>query len=109
MKRLVLLSALILTASAFARVPSTKTAVLPNSGVRGNITVPYTTNGFTTLGVYNGVEPKVIASPILSSSQQPPFQNVYNLTFYGSKQGSAPGFISATPRPPNNLRGNNSK
>lgn len=106
MKRLAALVALAAAASADARVPSSKVVTLPATGVRPDITVPYLTNGRSTLGVANGVSPKVVASPILDAGGAPLFQNVYNLPFYGSRLG--PGTIgeAATPRVPNDLRGN---
>jgi hypothetical protein len=106
MTRLAILTALALTAAATARVPSTKTVIPAQPGVRGDITVPYTTNGFSTLGVYNGVAPAMFAAPKLDSAATPKMQNVYNLIYYGSRLGSASPANAATPREPNNLRGN---
>ena len=53
------------------RVPSHKTVIPRDPGVRGDITVPYTTNGYTTLGVYQGVAPRIYATPIGSDLNQP--------------------------------------
>ncbi|MGL4554767.1 MAG: hypothetical protein ACRC33_26680 [Gemmataceae bacterium] len=109
MKRFAILTALALCAAASARVPSSK-AVLPRQpGVRGDSTVPYTTNGFTTLGVSGGVSPKVVASPELDTPGSPTTQKVYNLIFYGSRLQSSPAFNAASNREPNNLRGNQLK
>jgi hypothetical protein len=106
MMRLAILAALAVTAAASARVPSTKTVLLPQPGARGDITVPYTTNGFSTLGVANGVSPAMFAAPKLDSAATPKMQNVYNLIYYGSRLGSSSPANAATPREPNNLRGN---
>jgi hypothetical protein len=66
------------------RVPSQK-AVLPRDpGSRGDITVPYITNGFTTLGVYQGVAPRVYAAPTVNDPNNPQIRPVFNLQFYGA-------------------------
>lgn len=106
MTRVTFLIALVLCSVAEARVPSRKALIPSSPGVRGDITVPYLTNGATTLGVANGVAPKVISSPLLDEKPAPAFQNVYNLPFYGSRLGPSSAFLGATVRPPNNLRGN---
>lgn len=106
MKRLLLLAALILAAPASARVPSSKAITPVATGARGDITVPFTTNGRSTLGVANGVSAKLLASPELNETQAPKIQNVYNVIIYGSRLGPSTGAIWATPRQPNNLRGN---
>jgi hypothetical protein len=76
----------LVTASAVRadRVPSEK-AVLPRDpGARGDITVPYLNNGFTTLGVYQGVAPLVYASPTVYDPKNPQIRPVFNLPFYGA-------------------------
>ena len=61
---LVLGSLLLICGSARAdRVPSRKAASLRCPGVRGDHTVPYTTNGFSTLGVWQGVSPYIYSAP----------------------------------------------
>jgi hypothetical protein len=45
------------------RVPSQKVLSTRNPGVRGDMTVPYTTNGYSTLGVYQGVYPYIYSAP----------------------------------------------
>jgi hypothetical protein len=66
------------------RVPSQK-AVLPRDpGMRGDITVPYLNNGFTTLGVYQGVAPLVYAAPTVYDPNNPQIRPVFNLPFYGA-------------------------
>jgi hypothetical protein len=52
--------------------------------VRGDITVPYLTNGFTTLGVYQGVAPRIYASPTVYDPKNPQIRPVFNLPFYGA-------------------------
>src|SRR5947209_14944865 len=68
------------------RVPSTKVVLTPSTGARVDISVPYTTNGRTTLGVYNGVAPRIYASPILNDPVNPQGRPVFNLPFYGGAQ-----------------------
>jgi hypothetical protein len=86
------------------RVPSTKVVTPPSTGSRVDITVPYLTNGFTTLGVYNGVAPRVYGSPIVDDPQNPQAKPVFNLIFYGSAQSFGDKSDGATQRPPNMLR-----
>jgi hypothetical protein len=82
------------------RVPSSK-AVGPNVfPAQNNITVPYTTNGNTTLGVYQGVAPKIYSSPNVENKQYPDTKRVYNLPFWGSTQSFGDKSEGATPRPP---------
>lgn len=84
------------------RVPSTKVISQPNPGARGDITVPYMTNGRTTLGVYNGAAPKLYSSPGVDDKNTPGASRTYNIIFYGSKQGFGTMSNGATPRPPFN-------
>ena len=100
--------ALVLTLTAdvrAGRVPSTKTTIIPSSGARVDITVPYTTNGRSTLGVYNGVSPAIEGNPAPSVApgglQSRP---MFNLIFYGSWQSPGSWFFGAVERPPNQLR-----
>lgn len=86
------------------RVPSRKTVMPPSNGARPDITVPYLTNGYTTLGVYNGVSPLIYGKPGLGNYDTAQARPVFNLIYYGSRQfynSSNPG---AFPRPLNNLR-----
>jgi hypothetical protein len=106
MTRLIALVALIaLAGSAEAgRVPSRKADGQRTPGARGDVTVPYLTNGDTTLGVYHGVSPIIYASPTVNDTANAGVLPVFNLIFYGSKQavsGSNPG---AEPRRANQLR-----
>ncbi len=82
------------------RVPSSKVVVQPNTGARVDITVPYTTNGYSALGVYGRVAPKIYASPIVEDKANPGAKPVYNLIFYGSVQSFGSKSNGATPRPP---------
>lgn len=102
---LALLLVLVVAGSALAyRVPSRKTVIPPAPGARGDITVPYLTNGTSTLGVYNGVGPIIYSSPLLTPPNNPQIRPVFNLPFYGSKLGPSPGVIGATPTPAPRLR-----
>ena len=82
------LGLLVLTAGVLRaeRVPSQKTVVPRDPGTRGDITVPYLTNGYSALGVYQGVAPRIYASPILDDPKAPQARPVYNLIFYGATQ-----------------------
>jgi hypothetical protein len=85
------------------RVPSTRVVTLPATGVRTDVTVPYTTNGRSTLGVYDGVAPQVMARPGLGTQNDVQARPVYNLPFYGSALYFNSGFFGAIERPPNVL------
>lgn len=97
--------ALLLASSARAdRVPSGKAYYPTAPGARPQIEVPYTTNGNSTLGVYQGVAPRIYNSPTVDDAKNPGVQPVYNLIFYGSAQGYGDANNGATERPPNTLR-----
>ena len=96
---------LVLAASTqAARVPSSKADRTNNFGARPDITVPYLTNGTTTLGVAPGVSPIISPSPGLGGEKGDTERPVFNLIFYGSWKSSSPDFIFATKRPANSLR-----
>jgi hypothetical protein len=98
---------LILAGSSRAdRTISSKTIAPTTPGPRGDITNPYTTNGFSTLGVYQGVSPQIISNPLLINPNDPQVQPNFNLIFYGSVKGFSSSSVGATPRPPNQLRPN---
>ena len=80
------------------RVPSTKTIAPRADGPRGDITVPYLTNGRSTLGVSGGVGPIIYSYQKLGSPAQPGGQNVYNLPFYGARLGPSSGVVGASPK-----------
>jgi hypothetical protein len=97
---LVLALMLLTTGAVWAdRVPSHKTVIPRDPGVRGDITVPYTTNGYTTLGVYQGVAPRIYATPIVEDLKQPQARPVFNLIFYGATQSFGDGNEGAVSRP----------
>jgi hypothetical protein len=83
------LGLLLLTAghAAAERVPSSKVpSAPPATGSRPDITVPYTTNGWSTLGVANGVSPRIYSSPNVDNKTNPDVRKVYNLQMYGGQQ-----------------------
>jgi hypothetical protein len=85
------------------RVPSGKTVLTPSPGARGDITVPYLTNGRSTLGAYS-VAPRIYGSPNVQDTRNPAVKPVFNLIFYGSAQSFGDRSDGATQRPPNMLR-----
>jgi hypothetical protein len=87
-----------------ARVPSSKVPSPPTTGGRANIFVPYTTNGFSTLGVSQGVGPRIYAKPTVNDPVNSGVLPVYNLIYYGSKQSFNRSNPGALPRKPNTLR-----
>ena len=95
------LGLLALTAAAAQadRVPSHKTVIPRDPGVRGDITVPYLTNGNSALGVYQGVAPRIYASPVLDDPAAPQARPVFNLIFYGASQGFGDKSEGAVSRP----------
>src|SRR5947209_6131195 len=83
--------ALLLADSARAeRTPSYRVPTGYAPGARGDITVPYTTNGYSTLGVYQRVQPSMVATPVVDDTKDPGARANYNIyAFYGaSKQHS---------------------
>jgi hypothetical protein len=77
---------LLATGPAMAdRVPSTKAIGPATAPVRNPVFVPYTTNGYTTLGAYS-VAPRIYSSPTVSDPTNPNVRPVFNLPFYGSRQ-----------------------
>ena len=102
---LALASLLALAASTEgARVPSSKADRTNNFGARPDITVPYLTNGRSTLGVAQGVSVIIAPSPGLGGEKGDTQRPVFNLIFYGSWKSSSPDFDFATKRPANSLR-----
>jgi hypothetical protein len=90
---------LLIAAGASAdRVPSKKAPSTRCPGVRGDITVPYTTNGYSTLGVYHGVSPYIYSAPEVYESYsvnlpaaytrvdwQPHYNPYYGSTLFGTQ------------------------
>ena len=102
------LGLMLLTGSAARadRVPSARTVLPPSTGARTDITVPYGTNGYSTLGVWQGVGPIIYGGPAFGTTGSTLAQPVYNLPFYGAVMSFSTLSNGATSRPPNNLRGN---
>jgi hypothetical protein len=91
---------LVAAGTAYAdRVPMTRTAGQKSTGARTDITVPYTTNGRSAFGVYQGVAPKIYASPIVDDPKNPQSKPVYNLPFWGAVQSFGDKSNGATPKP----------
>src|SRR5437016_5715994 len=75
---------LAITTTAFAdRVPSRKAQGQREHGTKADISVPYTTNGSSTLGAYS-VAPRIYSSPSVDYPSNPQARDVYNLPFYGA-------------------------
>jgi hypothetical protein len=87
-----------------ARVPSVRVVTYPSTGARHDITVPYTTNGRSTLGVADGVSPLIVSQPGLGTFNDAQVRPVYNLPYYGGRQSFNSGFFGAVDRQPNSLR-----
>jgi hypothetical protein len=87
-----------------ARVPSVRVVTYPSTAARSDVTVPYTTNGRSTLGVANGVSPLIVSQPGLGTFDDAQVRPVYNLPYYGGRQSFNSGFFGAVDRRPNSLR-----
>ncbi len=85
------------------RTPGTKTAIVPSTGARADITVPYLTTGRSTL-MPGYVQPRIYGSPIVPDTENPGVRPVYNLIFYGSKMSFGDQENGAVQRPANQLR-----
>lgn len=93
---------LILAAASWARadrVPTSRTITPKSTGARRDISVPYTTNGRSNFGVYQGVAPKIYGSPIVDDTTYPQSKPVYNLPFWGAEQAFGSKSNGATPKP----------
>jgi hypothetical protein len=86
------------------RVRSVRIVTYPSTGARHDITVPYTTNGLSTLGVYSGVGPLIVSQPGLGTVNDAQVRPVYNLPFYGGSQSFNSDSFGAIERRPNSLR-----
>ena len=87
------------TAAQAERVPSGRVPSPPAAtGPRPDITVPYTTNGYSTLGITQGVAPKIYSSPIVDDPKNPAARPVYNLPFYGGVVSFGDRSNGASPR-----------
>jgi hypothetical protein len=81
------------------RVPSRKAVAPTVSTAKTDIAVPYTTNGNSTLGVYQGVSPRIYSSPNVEDKSNPDVKPVYNLPFWGAIMSFGSKSNGATPRP----------
>jgi hypothetical protein len=94
----------VFAASALAeRTPSVRTGGQKSTGARGDITVPYLTNG---TDAFKGakVAPKIYSSPAVDDPKGGKAKPVFNLIFYGSKQSFGDKSNGAEERRPNSLR-----
>lgn len=67
------------------RTPSTRVPSPPAAtGTRPDITVPYTTDGRSTLMYAGKVAPRVYSSPTVDDPKNPGARPTFNLPFYGS-------------------------
>jgi hypothetical protein len=67
------------------RTPSTRQpSPPPATGSRPDITVPYTTDGRSTLMNAGRVAPRVYSSPTVDDPRNPGARPTFNLPFYGS-------------------------
>jgi hypothetical protein len=92
------LSLLTAGAARAERVPSQKTVVPRDPGVRGDITVPYLTDGTSNLITNGYVAPRVYSSPIVDDPRNPGARPVYNLPFWGGVQSFGDKSNGAVPR-----------
>ena len=99
-RTLAALLALVGTADA-ERTGITRTQGQKSTGSRIDITVPYTTNGNTAFGVYNGVAPRIYSSPIVDDPKNPQAKPVYNLPFWGAYMSFGDKSNGAAPKPKN--------
>jgi hypothetical protein len=82
---LTVLCLMIMAGAAPARTPMVRTEGQRNPGVRGDITVPYLTTGYSAFGAYH-VAPRIYSSPNVVDTEDPGATQVYNLPFYGAVQ-----------------------
>src|SRR6516162_2288416 len=95
--------ALLATASAARadRVPSSRVpSPPPATGTRPDIMVPYTTNGYSTLGAWHMVGPKIYSSPVVDDVRSPGSKPVFNLPFWGGVMDFGDRSNGAMQRPP---------
>ena len=85
------------------RTSGTRTLTNFNNGARGDITVPYTTDGRSTLMVNGYVAPAFNKTPIVDDPKNPGVRPVYNVySFYGATknygatEGAAPRMYGPT-------------
>ena len=86
------------------RTPSMRTAGQRQTGTRPDITVPYLNHGLNAFHA-NGVAPRIYSSPEVDDpTKNPSPRRVYNLIFYGSREGFGDKSNGARERPANTLR-----
>jgi hypothetical protein len=68
------------------RIVTQRTSGQKSSGARDDITVPYMTTGKTAF-MQGYSAPRIYSSPQVDDPNNPQARPVYNLIFYGSKQG----------------------
>jgi hypothetical protein len=79
------------------RTATTRSSGQKSTGARSDITVPYLTSGRSAF-ISRSVAPQIYASPVLDDPKNPQAKPVYNLIFYGAKQGFGDRSNGATPR-----------
>jgi hypothetical protein len=80
------------------RTPTTRTSGEKSSGARTDITVPYTTTGKSAF-MSGSVAPRIYSSQSVDDRKNPGARPVYNLIYYGAKQGYGDKSNGATPKP----------
>ena len=89
--------------AAADRTPSTRTGGQRNFGTRPDITVPYLNNGYNAFNAAN-VHPRIYSSPNVGDPSAPPTKPIFNLIFYGAREGFGDKSNGAGERPANTLR-----
>jgi hypothetical protein len=77
--------------------PVTRTPGMRSNGARGDMTVPYLTT-WRSAFMSGYVAPRIYASPIVDDIRNPQAKPVFNLIFYGSREGFGDRSNGATPR-----------
>jgi hypothetical protein len=91
-------------AAAADRTPGVRTAGQRQHGTRPDITVPYLNHGLDAFHA-NGVAPRIYSSPEVDDpTKNPSPRRVFNLIFYGSREGFGDKSNGARERPGNRLR-----
>ena len=70
-----------------------------SSGAKEPIRVPYTTNGNSAFGVYNGVSPRIYSNPSVDDPAGLGTRPAYNLPFDGARQGYSGSSNGVVPKP----------
>ena len=79
------------------RVPTVRTPGFYSYGARSDITVPYLTTGRSAF-MSQTVEPQILISPNVDNARHPQVVPVFNLIFYGARQGFGDAMNGAEPR-----------